>query len=265
MEPNHPLPSPARSFVLTQARPPADSRKSIKTPMPSLLYMSSPINALLEGLYSGDVTVDTLRGKGDFGIGTFNNLDGELIALNGRFLQLDLDGNAHEVDGALMTPFATVCHFKPMMTEEFATPLSYEAFLKQLKDILPSENMFYAIHMEGRFREAKTRSVPRTENYRPLAEATDKQKVRQFTDIEGHLVGFYTPSFVPSVNVPGFHFHFIDKDLATGGHLLSCAPERLAIRLQIIDGMELSLPKTLDYLTASFTRDAKKDLEKAER
>ena len=47
--------------------------------MPSMLYMSSPINALLEGFYRDDVTIATLREKGDFGIGTFNNLDGELI------------------------------------------------------------------------------------------------------------------------------------------------------------------------------------------
>ena len=47
--------------------------------------------------------------------------------------------------------------------------------------------------------------------------------------------------------------------------MLRCEPERLAIRLQIFSSMELTLPKTLDYLTASFTRDARKDLEKAER
>jgi len=224
-----------------------------------------PLNALLEGFYSDDVTIDTLRAKGDFGIGTFNNLDGELIALGGRFFQLDLDGHARAVDGAMKTPFATVCHFTPMLTEEFLSPLAYEKFLEQLTAILPSANMFYAIHMEGRFREVCTRSVPRTDNYRPLAEATDKQNICQFADVEGHLVGFYTPSFVPSVNVPGFHFHFIDAALSRGGHLLSCIPERIEVRLQIIYSMELTLPKTLDYLTASFTRDAKKDLEKAEK
>ncbi len=233
--------------------------------MTAMLYMSSPINALLEGFYRDDITIDTLKEKGDFGIGTFNNLDGELIALGGHYYQLDLDGNAHPVAGSLKTPFSTVCHFKPMLSEEIAAPLSHEAFTAHLKSILPSDNMFYAIHMEGRFRSVKTRSVPHTENYRPLSEATDHQKLRHFTDVEGHLVGFYTPSFVPSVNVPGYHFHFIDKTFAAGGHLLSCEPEHLDIRLQIFFSMELTLPKTLDYLTASFTRDAKKDLEKAER
>jgi hypothetical protein len=31
------------------------------SPMPSMLYMSCPINALLEGIYRDDVTIATLR------------------------------------------------------------------------------------------------------------------------------------------------------------------------------------------------------------
>ena len=233
--------------------------------MPSQLYMSSPINALLEGFYRDDVTIATLREKGDFGIGTFNNLDGELVALDGRYFQLDLDGNARAVGDDLKTPFSTVCKFQPTLSEEIAGPLAWEAFSAQLKTILPSDNMFTALHMQGRFRSVLTRSVPRTENYRPLSEATDHQKLRRFVNVDGHLVGFYTPGFVPSVNVPGFHFHFIDRDFTAGGHLLNCEPEHLDVRLQVFFSMELTLPKTLDYLTASFTRDAKKDLDKAER
>ena len=183
----------------------------------------------------------------------------------GRFFRMDLDGNAHPVDDTVKTPFSTVCHFKTILTEEVTAHLTYPAFEEQLERTLPSDNTFYAIHMEGLFRSVKTRSVPWTENYRPLSDATEHQKVREFEDIEGHLVGFYTPSFLPSVNVPGYHFHFIDQAFTAGGHLLRCEPERLEIQLQPFFNMELSLPRTLDYLTASFTRDAKKDLEKAER
>ncbi len=229
------------------------------------LYISSPINALLEGFYRDDITIGTLRQKGDFGIGTFNHLDGELIALWGRFFRLDLEGNAHAVPDDMKTPFATMCHFQPVLAEEIVSPLSHAEFESYLQRMLPSDNMFYAIHMNGRFRKVTTRSVPHTENYRPLAEATDHQKIRFFEKTEGHLVGFYTPGFVPSVNVPGYHFHFINQSLSAGGHLLSCEPEYLAIGLQMFFSLELTLPKTLDYLTASFTRSPEKDLEKAER
>ncbi len=224
-----------------------------------------PINAILEGFYRDDITVDALRKKGDFGIGTFNQLDGEMIALHGSFFQLDLHGDACPVEGDKKTPFATMCHFKPILEEEITQHLTHAAFERHLKLILPSDNMFYAIYMTGRFKSVRTRSVPRTENYKPLSEATDRQKIRRFQNVEGHLVGFYTPPFVPSINVPGYHLHFIDKEYRAGGHLLNCEPEKLDIRLQIFFSMELTLPKTLDYLTASFVRNAEKDLEKAER
>ncbi|MRR18447.1 MAG: acetolactate decarboxylase, partial [Deltaproteobacteria bacterium] len=186
--------------------------------MESLLYISSPINALLEGLYRNDITFGMLKEKGDFGIGTFNELDGEMIAFNGSFFQLDLDGNAVPAGDEMKTPFAVMCHFRPMLTDEIAAPLSRGEFAGLLRRLLPSDNMFYAIHMEGEFKSVETRSVPRTENYRPLAEAVNFQKKRCFRDIRGHLVGFYTPPFVPSVNVPGYHLHFIDTSLSWGGH-----------------------------------------------
>lgn len=232
--------------------------------MNSTLYISSPINAIVEGFYRDDITIDTLKTKGDFGIGTFNNLDGELIALAGHFYRLDLHGKAGPVDNGMKTPFATMCHFRPFLEEKIITPMVHKEFERHLKLALPSDNMFYAIYMTGRFSRVETRCVPRTENYLPLSEATAHQKVRCFEETDGHLVGFYTPPFVPSVSVPGFHFHFINSDFTAGGHLLRCDPARLDIHLQIFFSMELTLPKTLDYLTASFMRNAKKDLEKAE-
>jgi len=229
------------------------------------LYISSPINAVLEGFHRDDITIDTLKEKGDFGIGTFNHLDGEMVALNGSFFHLDFDGNARPVDGGMKTPFAVMCHFQTKLTEQIPAPLTHEAFGEYLKHMLPSDNMFYAIHMTGKFRSVETRSVPRTEKNLPLAEVTVHQKIRRFRDVDGHLVGFYTPSFVPSISVPGYHFHFIDNTFSAGGHMLNCEPDHLDIRLMIFFSMELTLPKTLDYLTASFVRDAKTDLEKSER
>jgi acetolactate decarboxylase len=233
--------------------------------MENKLYISSPINAILEGFHRDDITIGSLREKGDFGIGTFNHLDGEMIAMDGSFMRLDFDGNARPAESDWKTPYAVMCHFKPTLTERIDALMDFGKFSEYLKRMLPSDNMFYAICMTGKFHSVDTRSVPKTEKNLPLAEVTPHQKVRHFKNIEGRLVGFYTPPFVPSVSVPGYHFHFINSDFSEGGHLLSCAPESLEIRMQVFFSLELTLPKTLDYLTASFVRDARRDLEKAER
>ena len=43
------------------------------------LSQVSTINALLAGVYDGILTVGELKGYGDFGIGTFEGLDGEMV------------------------------------------------------------------------------------------------------------------------------------------------------------------------------------------
>lgn len=229
------------------------------------VFMVSPINAIIEGLYQTPMTIEELRQYGDFGIGTFNDLNGELIILDGTVYQLDIDGVAKIVDNREKTPFAAACFFNPYSVEEIGKLADYPAFNAFLDHCLPSPNMLYAIRIEGRFNKVRTRSVPKTENYTPLVEATALQKESFFDDVTGTLVGFYTPSFIPSVNVPGYHFHFLTEDLSRGGHLLECGLDKGRLSIQIFTRLNLNLPMTLDYLSADFKRNAEKDLEQAER
>src|SRR5207249_10961718 len=77
------------------------------------LVQYSTINALLTGVYDGDMTFGELRRHGDFGLGTFNALDGEMIALDGRYYQITADGAVKPVRDDVRTPFAVVTHFYP--------------------------------------------------------------------------------------------------------------------------------------------------------
>ena len=47
----------------------------------NVLYQTSLMSALLSGVYEGNTTIADLLTHGDFGLGTFNELDGELIEL----------------------------------------------------------------------------------------------------------------------------------------------------------------------------------------
>ena len=59
---------------------------------PHVLFQASTIAALLDGAYEGDLTFAELAEHGDLGLGTLNGLDGEMIALDGRFYRADVDG-----------------------------------------------------------------------------------------------------------------------------------------------------------------------------
>ena len=115
-----------------------------------------------------------------------------------------------------------------------------------------------------RGRMSRTVSVPRQDAYRPLVEVAREQPEFEFSDIEGSMVGFWTPGFMQSVAVPGYHLHFLTADKRHGGHLLECRPRQIRISLQHIARLELGLPLTLDYLTAYLDRDTSADLKEAE-
>lgn len=50
----------------------------------SVIHQTSLMSALLSGVYEGETTIADLLAHGDFGLGTFNELDGEMIAFSSR-------------------------------------------------------------------------------------------------------------------------------------------------------------------------------------
>ena len=90
------------------------------------LFQTSTVDALLEGKYEGDVSFAELGDRGDFGLGTFDALDGEMICLDGTFFQVKADGRAYAVDGQARTPFAVVTLFEPDTFQMLPMPMDFE-------------------------------------------------------------------------------------------------------------------------------------------
>jgi acetolactate decarboxylase len=231
----------------------------------SSVYLCAPVNALVEGIYEQKIPFTEIKKHGDFGLGTFDNLDGEMVMLDGKIYQITGDGHTRQIDESALTPFACVTFYKPFSEDEVAQAMDYVGFQNWITDLLPSPNIFYAIRIEGTFAHVKVRSVPKQENYRPLVEVAKDQPIFNFHNVTGTLAGFFTPSFMASLNVPGLHLHFLSSDLTQGGHLLECSPQKMRVGVQLINQFELSLPLSLDYLTWNFQRDIGKDLHKAEK
>jgi acetolactate decarboxylase len=229
------------------------------------IYLCAPVNALVEGIYRERVPLERILEHGDFGIGTFDGLDGEMVVLDGRVYQIAGTGVVREVTEPVASPFACVTFWTPAAHDDLTDPCGYDEFVAWLHTLLPSPNIFYALRVEGSFDEVHTRSVPAQENYRPLVEVAAQQPEFSFAATHGTLAGFFTPSFMESINVPGLHLHFLSDDRTQGGHLLSCRPSSVRVSVQFISTLELGLPMSLDYLTLDFRRDTGADLDKAEK
>jgi acetolactate decarboxylase len=190
------------------------------------------LSVLSEGVYDGDVTFEDLKEHGDFGIGTLNGLDGEMVALAGEFYQIRADGKAYPIEDSVKTPFAVVTYFEFDKTISLDKALDYEQLKQYLDSVLPTRNIFYAIKVEGVFTYIKARSVTaQSKPYPSLDEALKGQTTFEFHDVTGTLVGFWCPAYIEGINVPGYHFHFITGDRQNGGHLLDCETESVKIEI----------------------------------
>ena len=212
-----------------------------------VVYLSAPVDAMMKGIYEEPETIGEVKLHGDFGLGTFNHLDGEMVLLDGVTYQIRTDGQTRLVDDEVQTPFACVTYFKPDSVETIDTEFDYREFSAILDRIIPSENMFYAIRIEGTFSKIKMWSVPKQPDHRPISEV--RPTMFTFCDVDGVLVGFYTPKFIKVLSMPGFHFHFLTADRRFGGHLKECSLRSARISTQFITRLELDLPSTFDFMT----------------
>ena len=214
---------------------------------PHVLFQASTIGALLDGAFDGDLRFAELAEHGDLGLGTVNALDGEMVALDGRFYRADVEGRIKEIDPGERTPFAVVTNFEPTIEAVLADGLGHDALLAALDALLPPEASSCAVRLDGHFELLRARSVPRQEPpYRPLAEVVADQHVFELTDVEGTMLGFRFPAYVEGIEVAGYHLHFISADRDRGGHVLDSRSGGLRVRLDPSNDLHVELPPAVD-------------------
>ncbi|WP_085316658.1 acetolactate decarboxylase [Derxia lacustris] len=232
---------------------------------PAAVYAYSTIDALLAGAYDGDLTIAELLRHGDFGIGTFNRLDGELVLLDGRAYHVHADDSVELAPASDRTPLAYVLPFRPAAS----LALDNIASLRDLEALLDARlgnlNLFHAVRIDGAFVDVSTRAIaPQTRPYKPLAEIVPTQSVFRFAATDGVMVGIRSPGFTKGVSVPGWHWHYLTADRKRGGHVLTLGVAKAVAQLAPVDRLEVQLPATEDFARADQTRDRKDELKKVE-
>ena len=178
-------------------------------------FQTSTIEALLHGAYVGDVTVGELARRGDLGLGTFDGLDGELIAVDGVVFRAAADGAVAPAEPGRRSPFAVMTRFTARSERRLRGPMGFDALLAALDQDIPRDGVCSAVRLDGEFEHVRLRSVPaQTPPFRPLEAVLADQHVFDLSELHGTVVGF---RFLPSadgLDVPGFHLHFISADRA---------------------------------------------------
>lgn len=229
------------------------------------LFQVSTSAALVEGLYQGAVQVSRLLRHGDFGLGTFIDLDGEMVVLDGVCYQVSPNGSIGVVEGDRLIPYAVVTRFSAEYSKQFHQLDGFAELVAVCDELRDSDNVFYAFRIDGRFSFMKTRVMKAVPEGMGLKGAASRQAEFLFNEVKGTLVGLWSPVFAGSFSVPGYHFHFLSADRQRGGHVLECKATDVSVRGCAMNEMHVSLPETAEFLKADLTRDPQDDLTRAER
>jgi acetolactate decarboxylase len=209
----------------------------------TVLWQNMPIIALLNGNYDGITQVYEAKRHGDFGLGAFAQLDGEMIAVDSAVYRVTSDGHVHKASDATRLSFAAMTHFAPDHAIDLPQGTTSETLSRFLDPQLPTLNAFYAIRIDGRFSAIRARAVPKQrEPFPAFCEVVNKQQEFSFGNVSGTLVGFRGPPYASALNTPGYHFHFLTDDRSGGGHVLSFTVARAGLKLQRIDYVDLAFP-----------------------
>ncbi len=227
------------------------------------MFQVSTLQALALGYSRAVIDVDELMRHGNIGLGTFEDVNGEMIVVDGHCFRADETGKVNEADGKTGVPFASVTFFSEMRRYDTGSINSINSLKEWLTLHIEEDfglNSMHIVRIDGTFKKVCARSET---GYRAhhvtLKDALSKtQKDFHFDDVEGTLVCVYYPDYMDGINASGWHVHFVSADRKNGGHVFDLSMEKGTAYFDKITNIEIKLPYEPAFDTYAL-KDASKD------
>ncbi len=253
-------------YGFTQS-PQSDNSPSPRSVQASdVLVQYSLIAALAAGDYGDGTPLQDVLKDGDFGLGTFDQLEGEMILLDGEIYQALGDGTVGRPALTRSTPFAVATFFEKDGGFEHLGATSLKDLDERFNKLLPRPNSPYALRIEGQFASLTLRSVKAQKPpYKPLVDVVQDQSVWTHKNVKGTMIGFRCPEWVGTLNVPGYHWHFISGDRKIGGHVIGCVFEQTTVAYDECTSLLIRIPESPTFDRFEIESVDKKDINTIER
>jgi acetolactate decarboxylase len=237
--------------------------------MDNKMYQVSTLQALALGYSRAVLSAGELLAEGDTGLGTFEDVNGEMIVMDGHCFRADQDGNVTEIPPETGVPFAAVA--KLYGEQEFLLKdmpdISYiRAELTRKIEERFGLNSMHVVRIDGVFEKVDARSeAPYRSHHISLKEILGQnQKAFIFENIRGSLVGVYFPDYMDGINMPGWHLHFLSEDRTIGGHVFDVSIREGTAKVDKITNIYINLPKEAAFDTYSLKQDLQEEIKSVE-
>lgn len=223
-----------------------------------MIFHYSILKALDNGVLEGNMKVSELKQHGDFGLGTFNKLNGEMIVLDHIVYRLSPEGQIIQADDKALIPYSIITFYHQDDTLSLSGKIDYPALKAYIDRRVPSRNLFYAFRISGNFEYIKCGGANKQEKPydKSLVQMLADRPVYEGRNIKGTLVGFWCPEYIGDINTAGFHLHFLSDDHTIGGHLMEFTSQSLEIGYDVKSTYKIFLPDTENFREAHFRSEA---------
>lgn len=234
------------------------------------MYQVSTLQALMLGYSRSVITVSELLKHGNTGLGTFEDVDGEMIVLDGTCYRATEDGSVVIADPEKGVPFCAVCNLKGSRTVELGEFQSVEALKAELNNVIEEHfglNSMHVVRIDGEFELVDARSEMGYKSMHVTLKTVlgKTQRAFKFENVKGTLVCVYFPDYMDGINAAGWHLHFISEDRKLGGHVFEIKMKHGTGVLDKINSMELQLPKEPVFDTYSLKEASGNEIKEVEQ
>jgi acetolactate decarboxylase len=221
------------------------------------IYHYSILKALDNGVLEGNVKLAELKKHGNFGLGTYNKMNGEMIILDHVVYRVAQDGKLVQPDDETLIPYSVVTFYHQDDTLSMNGEINYPSLKEYVDRRVPSRNQFYAFRITGEFEYIKCGGADIQEKPydKTLNQILATRPVYEGKNVKGTLVGFWCPEYIGDINSKGFHLHFLADDHSIGGHLMEFTSHSLQIGFDSKSEYKIQLPNTEDFKKATFRKE----------
>ena len=238
--------------------------------MNTKIFQVSTLQALALGYSRAVLTVGELMKHGETGLGTFEDVNGEMIVIDGKCYRALEDGTVRQAEDNMGVPFSTVAYMEGCREFELSGEYNMESLKSELNNRIEEDfglNSMHVVRIDGDFELIDARSEsPYKSMHVSLKDILGKtQNAFKFENIKGTLVCVYFPDYMDGINAAGWHLHFLSEDKKCGGHVFEIIMRSGKGILDKINSIEMKLPNEPVFDTYSLKNASEHEIKAVEQ